>query len=125
MTYEILWVIAILQQITIQLLFHWKLFKERPGHIHTWKPLSTTSLICWPMSSSTGAVGIKGLAQRHLGDGDKGGSSAAFNSAHLSCRSVKLNSGHKRTSLTFWPPLLQINQLIIQFHPFKCNDVLN
>lgn len=26
-------------------------------HIHTWKLSSITSLICWPPSSSTGAVG--------------------------------------------------------------------
>ena len=36
------------------------------------------SLICWPLSSSTGAVGVKGLAQGHLSGGNEGGTSAVL-----------------------------------------------
>ncbi|KAK0148634.1 Mitochondrial pyruvate carrier 1 [Merluccius polli] len=46
-------------------------------HIHTWKAAQYNhSLTCWPLSSSTAAGGVKGLAQGHLSGGNEGGASA-------------------------------------------------
>lgn len=56
-------------------------------HIHTWK---LNSLICCPLSSSTGAAEVKGLALGHHSGGNEGGASAVFlNFPNLdsSCRS--------------------------------------
>lgn len=52
------------------------LLQELPVYIHTITHLQAAkynhSLIYWPLSSSIEALGVKGLAQRHLSGGDEG-----------------------------------------------------
>ena len=67
------------------------------------------SLICWPKSRSTGAAGVKGLAQGHLSNGNEERSSAAFHfPTHIILSARGLNRqapGHKFDSLTFIPKI--------------------
>lgn len=94
--------------------FHWEqcsLFQELPDHIYT-VTQSHLEAVQYnqsePLSSSTGVVGVKGLAHGHLGGGTEGGESAAF---HFILLVQGLNwriYGHKLAPPTFRPPLPMI-----------------
>lgn len=81
---------------------HWELVTFTQSHIHTCRPLgTTTSLGGRTLSRSTGAVGVMGLAHGHLRCGNKAGPSAAFHFLHLNLSCGGFNrrpSGHKPTS---------------------------
>ena len=71
------------------------------SHSHTHSYLEADqynhSLICWPLISSTGAAGVKGLAQGHLSGGNEGGGSAAV--SHSSPRFILPVPGIEPTTL--------------------------
>lgn len=47
-------------------------------HVHPVAAQYIHSLVCWPWSSSTWVVGVKGLPQGHLSNGNEGGAGAVF-----------------------------------------------
>lgn len=65
------------------------------------------SLICWTLSSSVEAFGVRGLAQGHLSGADENGASAAFHSPPHQIYPAgpgdlkQRPSGHELASLTF------------------------
>lgn len=87
--------------------FHWErcfLFKEHHDHIQSWK-LPSTVTVCWPQSSSTGAVWVEGPAEGHLSGGN-GSPSPLFTYIYpVGLRDWTGKLCHRLTSLTFRPPL--------------------